>query len=76
MHRHTGIVAGDVELAEVAFGFGQSIEHGLILCDVDPDWHNPLVGAAETMSRLLDRVFLDIGHDHVHTGLRECGRNT
>ena len=75
VHRHAGIVAGDVELAEIAFGFGQGIEHGLLLRDVDPHRHDPLVGAGEAMSRLLDRIFLDVGHDHVRTGLRERGRN-
>src|SRR4029077_10467598 len=34
-----------------------------------------LVRAGETMGRLLDSVFPDVGHDHVRTSLRERGRN-
>src|SRR5215216_3862827 len=34
MHRHAGVVAGDVQLAEMALGFGQRVEHGLLLRDV------------------------------------------
>src|SRR5215470_1448695 len=75
VHRHAGIVAGDVELAKIAFGFSQGIEHGLLLRHIDPDRHDPLVRAGETMSRLLDNILLDIGHDHIRTGLRERGRN-
>jgi hypothetical protein len=76
VHRHARIVAGDVELAEIAFGFGQSIEHGLLLRDIDLHRHNPFVCAGESMGRLFHRIFLDVGHDHVRTGLRECCRNT
>src|SRR5271165_2294558 len=75
VHRHAGIVAGDMKFAEMAFGFGQSIEHGLLLRHIDPYGHDPLVGAGETMSGLLDRILLDIGQDHVRTGLCECCRN-
>jgi len=66
VHRHVGIVASDVELAEIAFGWRESIEHGLLLRDIDPHWHNPLVPAGETISRLLDRIFLVISHERSH----------
>ena len=75
VHRHAGVVAGDVELAEVAFCLGQGIEHGLLLRHVDPHRHDALVGAGEAVRRLLDRVFLDVGHDDVGAGLGERGRD-
>ena len=75
MHRHAGIVAGDVQLAEIAFGFRQRIEHGLLLRHIDPHRHDALVGAGKAMRGLLDRVFLDVGHHHVGAGLRERGRD-
>src|SRR6516225_6409221 len=76
VHRHARIVAGDMELAEIAFGFGQSIEHGLLLRDIDPHRHNPFVCAGETVGRLFHRIFLYVGHDDICTGLCECCRNT
>jgi hypothetical protein len=47
----------------------------LLLRDIDPHRHDPLVGAGETMSRRFDRILLDIGHDHVRAGLRQRGRD-
>ena len=76
VHRHAGIVAGDMELAEVALGFHQSVEHRLLLRDIDPHRHDPLVRTGEAMSRLLDRILLYIGHDDVRTRLCKCGRNS
>jgi hypothetical protein len=73
VHRHAGVVAGDMKFAEVAFCFRQGIENGLLLGHIDLHRHDALVGAGEAMRRLLDRVFLDVGHDHVGAGLRECG---
>ena len=57
------------------FGFGESIDHGLLLRDIDSDRHDPFVGAGETMSRPLDRIFLDIGHNHVRTSFGQRCRN-
>jgi hypothetical protein len=74
VHRHSGVVAGDVQLAEVAFGFRQCSEHRLFLRHVDPHRHDALVGAGQAMRRLLDRVLLDVGHDHVGAGVRKRGR--
>jgi hypothetical protein len=70
VHRHAGVVAGDVELAEIAFGFHQGIEDGLLLRHIDPHRHDALVGAGKGMRGCLDRVLRDIGHDHVGTGFR------
>src|SRR6516225_9405407 len=75
MHRHASIVADDVQLAEITFGFGQSIEHGLFLRDIDPQRQHTLIRAGETMSRLLDQIFLDVRHDHVRASLCKRGRN-
>jgi hypothetical protein len=70
-----GIVAGDVELAELLLGLRQGIEHGLLLRHIDPHRHDAFVRAGEAMGRLLDRIFLDIGHDHIGAGLCERGRD-
>ena len=75
VHRHAGIVAGDVEFAEIAFGFRQGIENRLLLRDIDPHRHNSLVRARETVGRLFDRIFLDVSHDHVGAGLSKRGCN-
>ena len=71
-----GVVAGDVELAEIAFGFRQGVDNGSLLRHIDPHRHDPLVGAGEAVSSLLDRVFLNVGHDDVGAGLREGGRDS
>jgi len=75
MHRHAGIVADDVQLAEITFGFGQSSEHGLFLRDIDPQRQHTLIRTGETMSRLLDQIFLDVRHDHVRASLCKRGCN-
>ena len=64
-----------MELAEVAFGFRQGIENGLLLRHVDAHRHDALVGAGEAVGCLLDRVLLDVGHDDVGAGLGERGRD-
>jgi hypothetical protein len=70
------LFAGDVQFAKITFGFGQSIEHGLFLRDIDPQRQHALVCAGETVSRLLDQIFLNIGHDHVRAGLCKRSRNS
>jgi hypothetical protein len=75
VHRHAGIVAGDVQLSEITFGFGQSIEDGLFLRDIDSHRQHAFVCAGETVSRLLDQIFLDVRHDDVRSGLCKRGRN-
>jgi hypothetical protein len=37
------LFAGDVQFAKITFGFGQSIEHGLFLRDIDPQRQHALV---------------------------------
>ena len=64
-----------MKLAEIAFRFRQSIEDGLLLRYIDPYRHDALVGAGQAMGGLLDRVLLDVGHDHVGAGFRERGRD-
>ncbi len=68
VHRHAGIVAGDVELAEATLRLGQRVDHRLFLGDVDPDRQHLLVGAGQLMRCLLYRILLDVGHDDVGTG--------
>ena len=75
VHWHAGIVASDVQFAEIAFGFRQRVEHRLLLRDVDPHRHDPFVGAGEAVSRLFDHIFLDVSHDHVRTRFRKRGRD-
>jgi hypothetical protein len=75
VHRHAGVVAGDMEFSEVPFSFRQCIENGLLLRHIDPHRHNALVGAGEAMRCLFDCVFLNVGHDHVGAGLCERGRD-
>jgi hypothetical protein len=66
-----GIVAGDVKLAEVMLRLSGGIDDGLLLRYIDPHRHDPLIGAREAMGGLLDRVLLDVGHNHVGAGFRE-----
>jgi hypothetical protein len=73
VHRHPGIVAGDVEPAELALGRGQGVDHRLLLGHVDAHRHDPLVGAGQGVRRGLDRLLLDVGHHHVGAGLGERG---
>ena len=73
MHRHAGIVAGDVQFAEIAFGLGQRVEHGLFLCHVDAHRHHPLVGAGQSVRRLFDAVLADIGEHDIGAGLGQRG---
>src|SRR6185437_2053222 len=73
VHRHAGVVAGDVELAEVAFGLGQGVDDRLLLRYVDAHRHDALVGARQPVGGLLHHIFLDVRHDHVGAGLRERG---
>jgi hypothetical protein len=68
VHRHAGIVAGDVELAEATRRLGQRVDHRLLLGDVDPDWQHLLVGAGQLMRCLLNRILLDVGHHDVGAG--------
>jgi hypothetical protein len=70
VHRHIGVVASDVELAEAAFGFSQCIDNRSLLGHIDPHGHDTLVGTGEDVGGLLDRVLLDVGHDDVGAGLR------
>jgi len=72
VHRHAGIVAGDVELAEAVFRLGQGVDHRLLLGDVDPDRQHLLVGAGQPVRRLFHRVLLDVGHHHVGASLGQC----
>jgi hypothetical protein len=46
-------------------------QNGLLLRHIDPHRHDALVGAGKAMRRLLDCVFLDVGHHHVGAALRE-----
>src|SRR5215470_5012844 len=64
-----------MQLAEITFGFGLSIEHGLFLRDIDPHRQHALVRGGETMSRLLDHIFLNVRHDHARASLCKRGRN-
>jgi hypothetical protein len=49
----------------------------------DPPWIRSIqdlaelrdAGSARLQGRLLNRCFLNIGHDHIRTGLGECSRN-
>ena len=73
VHRHARIVASDVELAEVALGFGQRVDYRLLLRHVDPNRQDTLVGAGQGGCRLLERFGLDVGHDHIGAGRCEGG---
>src|ERR1043165_8901896 len=64
-HRHAGIVAGDVELAEATRRLRQRVDHRLLLGDVDPDRQHLLVGAGQLVRGLLHRLLLDVGHHDV-----------
>ena len=75
MHRNAGVIASNMQLAEVTLRFRQSVEDRLFLCHIDPHRHHALVGAGQAVRRLLDRFLLDIGHDHVGTGLGQSGRD-
>jgi hypothetical protein len=67
VHRHAGVVAGDMELAEAALGLAERVDHRLLLGDVDPDRQHLLVGAGQKVGCLLHVVLLDVGHHHVGT---------
>ncbi len=76
VHRHAGVVAGDVQLAEIALGLGQRVQHRLFLGHVDPHRHHTLVGARKRVRRLFDRVLLDVGHHDIGARLGERGGDT
>ncbi len=75
VHRHAGIVAGNVQLAEIALGLRQRIDDGLLLRNIDPHRHDALVGVGESVRRRLDRLLLDVGHDNIGSGLGERRRD-
>ena len=71
VHRHAGIVAGDMKFAERPFGLGKCVKHGLFLRHIDAHRHDALVGAGQAMGSLLNSSFLNVGHDHIGTGFRQ-----
>jgi hypothetical protein len=75
VHRHAGVVASDVKLAEIAFGFRQGIDDGSLLCHIDPDGHDTLVGAGEAVGRLFDCVLLNVRHNDIGACFSERGRD-
>jgi len=57
VHRHAGIVAGDVQFAECALGFRQCVNDGLLDCDVTPHRHDAFVRPRESVRGLFDASF-------------------
>ena len=73
VHRHAGIVAGDVQFAEIALGLGQRVDHRLFLGHVDPTGITCLLVPDRSVRRLFDGVLLDVGHHDIGAGLGQRG---